>query len=503
MRLPGLPLPALLSTLSALAAVGCGGLPPEEPDAQGLETGTAALSAEGPVLHEDAQHWELCGPSPRLVMNIAPGAPSANPETLSGGSGLLFFAADDGLTGREPWVSGGSSTSTRRLRDLAPGVAGSDPAHFTRLGSSVFFTASNGLDGHELWRSDGTARGTVRLGDLQPGAAGSEPEHLTVFKGLLYFTADDGMRGRELWRSDGTADGTFLLHDFTPGWDFRSTDFELSATRGFLYIRVSVYSPTEFEGNRTQLWRTDGTASGLVRLFDAPGHVTLSGLTPLGDRLFFLAGAQEGRTGLYLTDGTTWGTRLLREFPQAPRALTVFDGKLFFAGGTQVSAQGDFDEELWRSDGTRTGTLRVKDLAFGLVGSDIAELAVVGNTLFFTADDGEHGRELWLSDGTAAGTRLSDDLEPGPAGSFPRELASIDGHLFFSASTASAGREAWVKGGGLGGAMPLGDGAPGAASSEPRGFIRSGWDIYFSADDQGPAGRELRAVRFRPQGLCD
>ena len=44
--------------------------------------------------------------------------------------------------------------------------------------------------------------------------------------------------------------------------------------------------------------------------------------------------------------------------------------------------------------------------------SDPSSLTGVGGTLFFTADDGIHGRELWKSDGTKAGTVLVKDIDP-------------------------------------------------------------------------------------------
>src|SRR5690242_6515338 len=44
-------------------------------------------------------------------------------------------------------------------------------------------------------------------------------------------------------------------------------------------------------------------------------------------------------------------------------------------------------------------------------GSIPANLVVMGNIAFFSANDGEHGRELWLSNSTTSGTQLVRDIQ--------------------------------------------------------------------------------------------
>jgi ELWxxDGT repeat protein len=77
----------------------------------------------------------------------------------------------------------------------------------------------------------------------------------------------------------------------------------------------------------------------------------------------------------------------------------VVGNTLYFA-----AEDGQGGRELWKSDGTSAGTVRVKDISPGAVGSSPVGLMAVGNTLYFTADDGTSGAELWKSNGTDAGT---------------------------------------------------------------------------------------------------
>ena len=90
---------------------------------------------------------------------------------------------------------------------------------------------------------------------------------------------------------------------------------------------------------------------------------------------------------------------------------------------------GSHGEELWKSDGTKAGTVLVKDINpdDDATSSPSVPDRVSAARLFFTADDGTHGRELWRSDGTRAGTVLVKDINPGDYDSGPSYLTEVAG----------------------------------------------------------------------------
>lgn len=489
----------LVSTVSALALAGCG-VDAEVPSGEGRVVDTEVRETEAAA---GWRVWEPCSLEAELLKDIYWGAGSSAPGELTHGDGTLLFAAEYPYTGRELWKSSGTQgAGTTWVKDIRPGPLGSEPTLFTRVGDTVFFTADDGTSGRELWKTDGTASGTVRVKDIYPGPAGSAPESLIEFNGVLYFAADDGVHGREVWRSDGTPGGTYLVRDLETAPGAESAVFKLAVAGERLYVAYYVGTP-DLSLDDLVLWSTDGTAGGFEELLRTGSDYTIDEMTAVKGRLFFIYNIDEPEEFLYVTDGTAAGTRRIRRFPGPLSGLTEFRGRLYFASGRDFGdgGPGYGGDELWRSDGTLAGTVRVKDIHPGDGDSSPRGLVVAHGYLYFSADDGTHGRELWRSDGTPAGTGLLRDVEPGAAGSSPEELTAIHGWVFFSAETSAGGREPWVSNGTAAGTVPLAGIAPGAASSNPRGFVRSGWDVFFSAEN-AHTGRELYALPFRPDGKC-
>jgi ELWxxDGT repeat protein len=211
-------------------------------------------------------------------------------------------------------------------------------------------------------------------------------------------------------------------------------------------------------------------------------------LTEVNGTVYFVAQTQESGSELWRTDGTSTGTFLVRDIEPGPLSsnpsyLTNVNGVLFFSAGD--TAHGI---ELWTSDGTSTGTALVGDVHVGPGNGSPSSLTNVNGMLFFAAEDATTGRELWTSDGTSAGTTLVADLNS-TGGSDPRQLTNGNGTLYFTANDGSSGREFWVLPGPT--APPtLIDVNGGPAGSDPGDLIPVAGQIFFAASNAF-LGREL------------
>jgi ELWxxDGT repeat protein len=397
-------------------------------------------------------------------------------------NGRALFMASDPEHGNEPWVTDGTAEGTRVL-ETNPGPDYSYlSGAFTALGDGrALFSVGDRDRGSELWVTDGTQEGTALVADIYPGPNGSYPGSgysgapgmIALGDGRAIFGADDGANGRELWISDGTGSRTYLLADLWPG----------------------AYNPYPGSG-------------------DYPNSSSPTNFVALGNgQILFTAADPDHGTELWTTDGTASGTRIVADLwtgtsipysgANPVAASSRPDNIVAFGGGRALFAAEDgvHGRELWITDGTEAGTYLLRDLWEGGGSGNPGEggsyyyspsppygpppygpnygpggIFVTGDgRALFSATDPVHGNELWVTDGTPDGTRLVEDINrnvQGFASSGPSYFAALDdGRVVFTADDGSNGVEPWITDGTTEGTHLLRNINPGAGSSGASGFV--------------------------------
>ena len=233
----------------------------------------------------------------------------------------------------------------------------------------IFFCGRSTDYGAELWKVDSDLNGAGMVKDIRTGINDSNPGNLTASDNLLFFTVWNGQADQELWRSDGTDAGTIRLK--TAPVDY------LMDVNGTLFF-------TSYDNNfHPQLWKSDGSVVGtvLVKTISNQGS-----------------------------------------FSSSDTFLDLHD-ILFFSVNTKT---------LWMSDGTEAGTVIIRDHQSQRIAHNPKHFTISNNLLFFTTFDSEYGNELWKSDGTAAGTAVIGQIS-----SAARSFTDCNGILFFIATGES------------------------------------------------------------------
>ena len=452
-------------------------------------TGGPLVAANGVVFAGDdgqsgvngEEPWVSDGtvPGTTVLANIAIAPSSSNPTFIGSHRNLMFMSANDGLTGDEPWVSDGTSAGTRQLVDVDPGPRWGSMFDITKWRNEHWFTSSKGM-----YRTDGTPAGT-RL-----AVSGSSMRDIIAYNDKLYFSGSNN----GLWESNGSPVGTRLVQSFAVGVFYPVGPGLMTVAGGKMYFTASGGA-----FSAAGVWVSDGTSAGTTLV--VPIGFNLINATHI-EVVPFRNGVLVATPGwLWFTDGTTttqlaqWGPLLPFTTSPVPDITVVADGAFFVAEDPTNGF------ELWRTDGTVTGTQLVADINPGAASSDPASLAAAGGLLWFAANDGQNGVELWSSDGTPSGTAMVADSWPGSTGSLPSEIAAAGSgaRVVYSATDPVAGRELWLSDGTPGGTARLADLSPGSLPSSPAGFARVGTTIYFAAE-AALTGREPWVLQLATTG---
>ena len=335
------------------------------------------------------------------------------------------------LNGALYFVSGGTLYRSEGNPQDAQAVA--------PIGASQYVATVNGIiyftDRSRLWRTDGTAAGTFQL-----PLPTNPPPMLSHFAAadnyLAFYLFSSGFNGT-VWRTDGTTAGTFQLAGNAGTWD--GSNQVLRAAIGSSGHNVV------FEGNTVlDAYRTDGTVAGTKQIVDSTGNPLEfpnsqadSVLVQSNGSIYLLAyDPRAGEFALYKTDGSDVPASKLADLSgsgqEFPYGLVDAGGLVFFWN----TYQNTYD--LWRSDGTASGTFLVKGGFPDGGGSTVpSALTVVGRSVYFTAQ-GPNG-PIWQSDGTADGTGAVTSI-PNP----PASGVTVDGAFFYPNSDPVHGTELWM-----------------------------------------------------------
>lgn len=435
------------------------------------------------------------------------------------GDQVVFKAESSSSTGRELWVSDGTTTTQF---DLCPGSCDGNPLFLTAAGSRVFFRVNDGAE-QELWKYEG---GSVsQVGDINPSGsafpgalaplgtgvvffaqdaaefglwhsdgttntklAGSAQFLIGAEKtisagGLVYFDGYDGnsLSGRELWVTNGTPSGTGLIADINPG-------VGNSDPQDFVAVGSSIYFTANDGTNGRELWLgTPGGAAPLELVPGPAGPSTLTYITDLnGSQAVFYANDGTGfGAELWISNGTPGGTVRLTDLDPGPddagiEHIIAAQGLAFFpsyaVGGT----------ELWRSNGAPGGTALLTEMGTGNTSGGPTHIVTFAGLGYFCADDLIHGSELWRTDATTSGTIRLEDLGPGDGFGCERDSLFPHGGSLYFAGYDGTDFGLWKSNGAPGGAVLVKN-----FLAAPRQLTSHAGLLYFTADDGGGAGEEL------------
>ncbi|MBP6811669.1 MAG: T9SS type A sorting domain-containing protein, partial [Saprospiraceae bacterium] len=303
-------------------------------------------------------------------------------------------------------------------------------------GGLVYFVARNSKS---IWRTDGTPGGTF---EVFAASGNSLLYDLKTAGDSLYFMERFSVPNQpniHLWSSDGTASGTQVIETVTNSHPIFLQSVENSLVyatysvnpnastlyaRGFepvyfpdLYpddfIGLSItdsqlfvlgrpeYSPTD--SFHYSLWTAENAQPNLLREFKAiMGHEYYdlkpqNHLHRLGNSVLMGAGLTENNTELWISDGTSGGTKEVLDLNPSgssnPNNFVRYNDQLWLFtanDGTEVS--------WWATNGTGSGTFKVAALATvkDYFVPSISNAYLSGNRLFFSMNDGIVGQEPWV-----------------------------------------------------------------------------------------------------------
>lgn len=411
--------------------------------------------------------YKTSGSGATLVADINGNSVGYNPKPLKVINNKLLFFASSQAHGGELFITDGTASGTEVLLDIYPGPNGSSLnsdylEFYGELNGELYFWARETSGPYSLWKTDGTPTGTVKI--LDPSFSAG-PNYMTTYEGKIYFTGYSTPAGNpELYVTDGTAAGTGLFLEINPSMG-TSLSSGSNPNDLFVYDGYLFFSADDGTNGR-ELWRTDGTAVGTTMVADIfPNTLNPAfgkGSNPdyfieFNNELYFSArGYDEGLnqiTGneLYKYSIANGWNRVKDFYPGnlndgigSNNPFFILNNELYVKA--QDGSAGANIHEVWKTDGTESGTIKVINATtlnnvspnFSLLDK---KFTVLNNKLIF-----EHNiQQIWVTDGTNAGTQelTNTGVTNVPIGVSAFQPIVYNSEIYFGGNYPTQGVELW------------------------------------------------------------
>jgi ELWxxDGT repeat protein len=367
----------------------------------------------------------------------------SNPIWLGTMGNTLFFVAQPASStpagSAALFKSDGTSAGTTQIAPInGVGVLTYQAGTlFISAGAKSYFLANTTAAGQQVWVTDGSSAGTHQVTDI---ASTDQTYGTPVLLGLigtnLVFAQIVSNNTMQLFLTDGTAAGTRTLSNFA------GNQYGLVSDHIALNGKVYVALESNLSCCEPDLWATDGTTAGTVRIDSNEGfptfHLQPSSLRAFGQSVALLTDTENQGVQLSMVDTTTNALTILATPSGASYGSTIaaMDGFILYLSGNANNGL-----QLWRSDGTLPGTTMVMNMGPGVQLSQLSQDIVmtrVGDRAIFQSENAQNGPQLWGSDGTAQGT-VPLIATPTPSGSgYVQPLLGVVGtHGYYAIYTGT------------------------------------------------------------------
>lgn len=322
------------------------------------------------------------------------------------------------------------------------------PDNWTNGKTKVFFTSVDASKRY-VWQTDGTIEGTRKIFEFLPHREFMELEHFNTTGDTLYFT--EKLRN---WKSSRLFK-VGINGDSSKSYSFKTSGKFYIWQKVVYQDKIFYHASSLNENGIYELSQSNGNN----RVSWADKIHFINHIFATDSLMYIVGRDNRNRRELWVFDGTKLQmirtlTEMVTDVRDVPEVgnFNYSQGSLYFTIQENKTTQ----TSIWISKGDSVSTQKIltyddyrkyeTEPIFSSIGwyePDILRAVSFKEKLYFNLYQPDTGKELWKTDGTIEGTNILMDINPGVKGSNPEYFQIIGENLFFSANDGRRGTELW------------------------------------------------------------